>query len=79
MFNIEETKNTIEEAFLKAADCARAFNESLMEMRSIEFPSLEGLNAEDRKAVIQLGRDLDMRTAFILRSLLTQHGNVLFL
>lgn len=76
---INEKKQVIEDAFLEVADLARAFNEGLMKMRSIELPELEGLDAEERKTVIQMGRDLDMRTAFILRSILTQHGNVLFL
>lgn len=76
---INEKKQVIEDTFLEVADLARAFNEGLMKMRSIELPELEGLDAEERKTVIQMGRDLDMRTAFILRSILTQHGNVLFL
>ena len=76
---IESKKKEIEEAFLKAVEDARQLNESLMAMRSIEFPDLEGLSGEDRNEIIKMGRDLDMRTAFILRSLLTQHGNVLFI
>jgi hypothetical protein len=76
---IENKKQEIEEAFLKVVESAREFNENLMEMRSIELPQLEGLSNEDRNEVIKMGRDLDMRTSFILRSLLSQHGNVLFL
>lgn len=76
---IESKKKEIEEAFLKAVEDARQLNESLMAMRSIELPDLEGLSGEDRNEIIKMGRDLDMRTAFILRSLLTQHGNVLFI
>ena len=75
----DEKKQEIEAAFQKAAESARAFNEDLMAMRNIELPELEGLSNEDRNEVIKMGRDLDMRTSFILRSLLTQHGNVLFL
>ena len=76
---IENKKQEIEEAFLKVVESAREFNENLMEMRSIELPQLEGLSNEDRNEIIKMGRDLDMRTSFILRSLLSQHGNVLFL
>ena len=76
---IESKKKEIEEAFLKAVEDARQLNESLMAMRSIELPDLEELSGEDRNEIIKMGRDLDMRTAFILRSLLTQHGNVLFI
>ena len=76
---IEEKKQIIETSFLNAVEKAREFNDSLMEMRNIELPNLNELNDEDKKLIIQMGRDLDMRVAFILRSLLSQHGNVLFL
>lgn len=76
---IDDKKQEIEEAFKKTADSARAFNEDLMAMRSIELPQLNDLNNEDRNEVMKMIRDLDMRTAFLLRSLLVQHGNVLWL
>lgn len=76
---INEKKKEIEELFMKAIEDARTFNESLMALRSVQLPDIEGLSNEDRTEIIKIGRDLDMRTAFILRSLLTQHGNVLFL
>lgn len=79
MTNFEEKKLEIEEAFKKAAASARTFNADLMAMRSIELPEIEGLSDEERKELINIGRDLDMRTAFILRSLLVQHGNVLWM
>ena len=77
MFN--EKKQEIETAFQKAAESARIFNEDLMAMRNIEFPSIEGLSNDERNELIKMGRDLDMRSAFLLRSLLVQHGNVLWL
>ena len=64
---------------MKAIEDARTFNESLMALRSVQLPDIEGLSNEDRTEIIKIGRDLDMKTAFILRSLLVQHGNVLFL
>lgn len=76
---IDEKKKEIEELFKKTIEDARIFNESLMALRSVQLPDIEGLSNEDRTEIIKIGRDLDMRTAFILRSLLTQHGNVLFL
>lgn len=76
---INDKKKEIEELFMKAIEDARTFNESLMAMRSVELPDIEGLSNEDRTEIIKVGRDLDMKTAFILRSLLVQHGNVLFL
>ena len=80
MFNFEDKKNEIDKAFQKAVESARQFNNDLMEMRSIEFPDIETLESNDEKTeLIKIGRDLDMRTAFILRSLLAQHGNVLWM
>ena len=79
MIDLEQKKKDIDEAFKKAVESARIFNEDLMSMRSIELPEIEELNNDDRNEVIKIGRDLDMRTAFILRSLLAQHGNVLWM
>ena len=76
---MDEKKKEIEELFLKVVEDARVFNDSLMALRSVQLPDIEGLAGEERTELIKIGRDLDMRTAFILRSLLTQHGNVLFL
>lgn len=77
---IETKKQEIEAAFQKAAESARAFNEDLMAMRSIELPGLEELGSqEERNEIMKVGRDLDMRSAFLLRSLLVQHGNVLWI
>ena len=76
---IETKKQEIEDAFKKAAESARAFNEDLMAMRSIEFPNFDELNNEERNELKKMGRDLDMRTAFLLRYILVQHGNVLWI
>lgn len=76
---IDEKKKEIETLFMKAIEDARTFNESLMAMRSVELPDIESMSNDDRNEIIKIGRDLDMKTAFILRSLLVQHGNVLFL
>ena len=79
MINFDEKKLEIEEAFKKTVESARIFNENLMAMRSIELPNIEDLDNDDRTELMKIGRDLDMRTAFILRSLLAQHGNVLWM
>lgn len=79
MINLDEKKIEIDEAFKKAVESARVFNADLMAMRSIELPGIEGLDNDDRNELMKMGRDLDMRTAFILRSLLVEHGNVLWL
>lgn len=79
MINFDEKKLEIEEAFKKTFESARIFNENLMAMRSIELPNIEDLDNDNRAELMKIGRDLDMRTAFILRSLLAQHGNVLWM
>ena len=79
MTNFDEKKLEIDEAFKEVAESARVFNEDLMAMRNIEFPGLEDLDNDARNELIKMGRDLDMRTAFILRSILVQHGNVLWM
>ena len=76
---IETKKQEIEDAFKKAAESARAFNEDLMAMRSIEFPNFDELDNEERNELKKMARVLDMRTAFLLRSILVQHGNVLWI
>ena len=76
---IETKKQEIEDAFKKAAESARAFNEDLMAMRSIELPNFDELDNKERSELKKMGRDLDMRTAFLLRSILVQHGNVLWI
>lgn len=76
---MEDIKKNIDDIFVKATEKARDFNEALMELRSIELPDLENVKPEDRNEVMKIGRDLDMRVAFLLRSLLVQHGNVLWL
>ena len=75
----DEKKQEIEAAFQKAAESAKIFNEDLMAMRSIEFPAIDGLTNDERNELIKIGRDLDMRSTFLLRSLLVQHGNVLWI
>lgn len=79
MINLDDKKKEIEEAFKKAVESARVFNNDLMAMRSIDLPAVEELDNETRNELIKIGRDLDMRTAFILRSLLVEHGNVLWM
>lgn len=76
---LDKLKEDIEAAFSEAAESAKIFNQNLMDMRTIEMPKLEDLNTEERNELIKIGRDLDMRSAFLLRSLLVQHGNVLWI
>ena len=78
MSNIEEVKKTIEERYADLASKATELNKALMAMRTIEI-DIDDENQEEVKAAMALGQDIDHRVAFVLRSLLVQHGNVLFL
>ena len=75
---MDEIKKQIEEVYKKAGEAGNEFSKCLMELRSIDYP----VNPEDEEEVKQavyLGRDIDLRCAYLLRALLVQHGNVLFL
>lgn len=77
---LEEKRKEIEIAFEEAVQAGRALNDALMKFRSIELPKdFETMDNENKNKVIQMGRDVDMKAAFILRALLVQHGNVLFI
>jgi hypothetical protein len=75
---MEEIKKQIEEAYKKAGEAGNEFSKCLMELRSIDY-QVDPDNEEEVKEAFALGRDIDLRTAFLLRALLVQHGNVLFL
>lgn len=75
---IDTIKATIEERHKEAMEAGMAFSKALYNLRNIEFPVADD-NQEEIKLAMELGRDIDRRTAFLIRALLLQHGNVLFL
>ena len=76
----EDKKQEVEKAYQNAMACGKQFNDALMELRDIELPhNYEEMDEEGKNNFIQLGREIDMRAAYLLRSLLVQHGNVIFL
>ena len=75
---IETIRKDIEDKYKACAEAGAQFNKALYELRGINF----SVNQEDKdevKKAMELGRDIDMRTAYLLKTLLVQHGNVLFL
>lgn len=76
--NKEEAMKTIEEQFQECRKQGALFSKALYDFRNINFP-VDQENEEEVKNAMELGREIDVRTAFLLRSLLVQHGNVLFL
>lgn len=79
MNKIEEKKQEIEEKWKPCAEACDALRKALNEFRSISLDGYDKDNAEELQAYMALGRDIDNRTIYILRALLVQHGNVLFL
>lgn len=78
--DLSKTREEIEEKYKACAEAMSAFNETLCDLRNIAPEEvIDKDNQEDIKHAMELGRDINMRAAFLLRSLLLQHGNVLFL
>ena len=75
--DIEEKKQEIETFYKEACEKAVELNQALIKMRDVELPTFT--NNDEMKAVMELANEVNGRTAYILRSLLVQHGNVLFI
>lgn len=67
----------VEDAYKEASEACMAFNQALIKMRSIKMPTTN--DQEELTKIIETMKDLDLRTSYLLRMLLVQHGNVLFL
>lgn len=75
--DIEAKKQEIETFYKEACEKAVELNQALIKMRDVELPTFT--NNDEIKAVMELANEVNGRTAYILRSLLVQHGNVLFI
>ena len=75
--DIEAKKQEIETCYKDACEKAILLNQALIKMRNIELPPFQ--DNEEMKTVMELANELNGRTAYLLRSLLVQHGNVLFI
>ena len=75
--NFEEKQKEVEEAYKEASEKAAAFNQALIRLRSIKMMKTE--DPDEITKSFEIMKDLDTRTAYLLRMLLIQHGNVLFL
>ena len=75
--DIETKKQEIETFYKEACEKAVELNQALIKMRDVELPTFT--NNDEMKAVMELANEVNGRTAYILRSLLVQHGNVLFI
>ena len=76
----DEQKKQLEELFKSSAEKAQEFSNSLMAMRMAITANPEELKDEEaQKEFLKLNREIDMRISYLLRSLLVQHGQVLWL
>lgn len=75
--DIEAKKQEIETFYKEACQKAVELNQALIKMRDVELPTFT--NNDEMKAVMELANEVNGRTAYLLRSLLVQHGNVLFI
>lgn len=79
MINVEDKTKEIEEKFQDATNKANELLKSLNDLRMITVENVDKDNQEEIQKAINLGRDIDSRVAYILRAILIQHGNVLFI
>lgn len=76
----DEQKKQLEELFKSSAEKAQEFSNSLMTMRMAFTANPEELKDEEtQKEFMKLSSEIDARISFLLRSLLVQHGQVLWL
>lgn len=76
----DEQKKQLEELFKSSAEKGQEFSNSLMAMRMAITANPEELKDEEaQKEFVKLNREIDMRISYLLRSLLVQHGQVLWL
>ena len=74
----KDKKQEIENAFIDAGKTAMELNEKIVILRKIILPSVKDATEEEKKEILAMAADIDKRVAFILRSLLVNHGNVLW-
>ena len=79
MIDFEAKKAEIEEKWQPCAEACNKLLKALNECRSISLDGYDKNNTEEVQNCMALGRDIDNRTIYILRSILVQNGNVLFL
>lgn len=75
--NLEEKQQEMVKLYDEAIQAEIALNKALMKLRSIQWP--QTTDQEEIKKIVELATEADGRAAFIIRALLVQHGNVLFM
>lgn len=73
---MEEKKQIVEAKFKEAMETAQKLLKEIGEMRMVD---LSQISPEEQGEAVKLAKELDERTAYILRGLLIPFGGVLFL
>lgn len=73
---MEEKKQTVEAKFKEAMETAQKLLKEIGEMRMVD---LSQISPEEQGEAVKLAKEIDERTAYILRGLLIPFGGVLFL
>lgn len=73
---MEEKKQIVEAKFKEAMETAQKLLKEIGEMRALD---LSQISPKEQEEAIKLAREVDERTAYLLRGLLIPFGGVLFL
>ena len=73
---MEEKKQIVEAKFKEAMETAQKLLKEIGEMRMLD---LSQISPEEQGEAVKLAKEVDERTAYILRGLLIPFGGVLFL
>lgn len=73
---MEEKKQIVEAKFKEAMETAQKLLKEIGEMRMVD---LSQISPEEQGEAVKLAKEVDERTAYILRGLLIPFGGVLFL
>lgn len=77
---MEAKRKEVEEKFKVAVATAQQLLKEIGEMRAVDIPQINPeTEVETANEIVKLARELDERTAYLLKGLLIPYGGVLFL
>ena len=77
MLTVEEINKTLDERSKELQECAENFCKALREFHEFDIGEIE--TDEDKANAQSLLMEIDRRKAIILRRVMIEHGNLLFL
>lgn len=76
--DLEKIRAEIMQKYEAAGKAGQEFAARLYDLRNINF-DVDSNNKDEVQKSMEIGREIDTRTCYLLKLLLMQHGNVLFL